>query len=81
MARKEIDPNKGNLRGMKTNWTQEEKRLMENGLGEQMARDFIGWSLGYAKVAQREGLDYDAVISAFYAALDEKAGPEEESEE
>ena len=59
---------------MKTNWTQEEKRLRENGLGEQMARDFIGWCLGYAQAAQREGLDYDAVIDAFHDELNKKAG-------
>ena len=63
---------------MKTNWTQEEKRLMENGLGEQMARDFIGWCLGYAQAAQREGLDYDAVIDAFHDELNKKAGNKEE---
>ena len=65
---------------MKTNWTQEEKRLRENGLGEQMARDFIGWSFGYAQAAQREGLDYDAVISAFHASLDKEVGLKEEAE-
>ena len=65
---------------MKTNWTQEEKRLSEDGLGEQMARDFIGWCLGYAQAAKREGLDYDAVIDACYAALNKKTGLKEEAE-
>ena len=66
---------------MKANWTQEEKRRRENGLGEQMARDFIGWCLGYAQAAQREGLDYDAVIDAFHDELNEKAGLKAEAEE
>lgn len=66
---------------MKTNWTQEEKRLRENGLGEKMARDFIGWCLGSALAAQREGLDYDAVIDAFHDALNKKTGLKEEAEE
>ena len=34
----------------------------------------------YGSQAQREGLDYDAVISDFYAALNEKAGLKEDEQ-